>query len=56
MDLKFKKLAFQQNKFQLIWTSFAHPNHPFNLNYPNCPVEPECTQCCVLNYLGLLKV
>ena len=26
MDLKFKKLAFQKNKFQLIWTSYDTSN------------------------------
>jgi len=30
-------------QFQVIRTSIAYPIQPLNPNYPNCPVEPECT-------------
>jgi len=56
LNLKFKKLAFQQNKFQLIWTSFTYPIQPINPNYPNYPVKPECTQFWVCDFLSFIMV
>jgi len=46
MDLNFKKLAFQKNKLQLIWTSFDASNQLLNSNYPGYSFGIVCTRYC----------
>ena len=55
MSFKFKKLAFEQNRFQLIWTSFAHPNQSLNPNCLNCRLrqnEFDFVYCIPQIYFG----
>ena len=55
MGLKFKKLAFQKNKFQLVWMPFAHPNQSLNPNYLNWRLrqnESDFVYCICLTSFG----
>jgi len=51
MGLKFKKLAFQKNKFQLIWTSFDTSNQLLNSNCLGCSCGTVFTRFCFYYFL-----